>query len=131
MPVAVLCVAAMAALLFLLGLLVSLHRLGTGVIFHGAPADPAAALTKAQRAHGNASEWVPVLAVLMLYLGTTQPAPWIQATMIVLAAARWGVALGFLMGSSLERVHPLKAVGATLTYGGGLALSWAAAASVL
>jgi uncharacterized membrane protein YecN with MAPEG domain len=131
MTVAVVCVAMMAALVFLLGLLVSLRRLSSGVIFHGAPPDPSSSLTKAQRAHGNATEWVPVLAVLMLYLGSQPQPAWLPWLMVLLAASRWLVALGFLTCASLERVHPLKAVGATLTYIGGLALCAAAVMTVL
>lgn len=131
MRITVLCVASMAALLLLLGFNVSLQRSRAGIYFHGAPADPRSALAKAVRAHGNAAEWVPILAVLMLYLGSTAPPAWVLGTILAATASRFLAAAGFLACETLERIHPLKALGALGTYTAGVALCVAAALTVL
>ncbi len=129
MTIAVFCIAAMALLIFLLGLLVSLRRGSSKVIF-GLESDPTSSLNKAARAHGNASEYVPALAVLMLYLGTQTVAPWVGWTMIAAAVARYLVVFGFLTCRSLDEINIFKAIGAMVTYAAGIALCVAAVMTV-
>ena len=72
MKTAVTCSALMGLLLFALGLYVSTKRGRTQQI-GTTPQNPADPLFKAIRAHGNTAEYVPMLAVLMLYLGDAIP----------------------------------------------------------
>lgn len=130
MTTAVLSSAAMALLIFLLGFLVSLRRGQTDIIT-GMESDPTSSLNKAVRAHGNAAEYVPILAVLALYLGTQSPAAWVEWSIIVAAVSRYLTAIGFLTCATLARPHPLKAIGALGTYLAGIALCAAAVMTVV
>lgn len=125
MGTAVLCVVAMALLIFLLGFWVSIQRGRTNVIT-GIETDPTSGLNKAVRAHGNATEYVPILAILMLYLGTQDVAAWVGWAIIVAAVSRYLVVIGFLTCKTLEKPHVLKAIGALGTYVAGLAMCFAA-----
>ncbi len=127
---AVITTAAMAALIFVLGFLVSIRRTQTDIIT-GLENDPTSKLNKAVRAHGNAAEYVPVLAVLTIYLGLQGPVIWAEWAMIVAAVSRYLVAIGFLVCTTLARPHPLKAIGAIGTYLSGLALCVAAVLTVV
>ena len=71
MTIAVICVALLALLIFVLGFSVSLARARTETIsgYKNESTDP---LYKLVRAHGNTTEYVPILAVLMLYLGADE-----------------------------------------------------------
>ena len=126
MTVAVLCIAAMALLICVLGFWVSIQRGRTSVIT-GIQDDPTSGLNKAVRAHGNATEYVPILAVLMLYLGLqADMADWVMWSMVVAAVSRYLVVIGFLTCKTLEKPHVLKAVGALGTYLAGIAMCVAA-----
>jgi len=125
MATAVICVAAMALLIFLLGFWVSIQRGRTNVIT-GIQDDPTSGLNKAVRAHGNATEYVPILAVLTIYLGTQDVAGWVGWAMIVAAVSRYLVVIGFLTCKTLEKPHVLKAIGALGTYVAGIAMCVAA-----
>ena len=57
----VVCIALMGVLLFLLGANVTRHRAIRGATGDQQPTDPADRMYIAQRAHGNASEYVPTL----------------------------------------------------------------------
>jgi uncharacterized membrane protein YecN with MAPEG domain len=77
------------------------------------------------RAHGNAAEYVPIFVALFLYflLAGAAPGGWIAWVAIIVTACRVLHALGMLMTQSFNRQpHPLRAIGATGTYVGGLAL---------
>ncbi|GAA6155638.1 MAPEG family protein [Pyruvatibacter sp. HU-CL02332] len=125
MGTAVLCVVAMALLIFLLGFWVSIQR-GRTDVMTGVETDPTSGLNKAVRAHGNTAEYVPVLAILILYLGTQDVAAWVGWAMIVAAVSRYLVVLGFLTCKTLEKPHVFKAVGALGTYVAGFAMCFAA-----
>ncbi|NJN51179.1 MAG: MAPEG family protein [Gammaproteobacteria bacterium] len=131
MTIAVVCVAVLGLLLFGLGLNVSLTRrkTQTGIGFNANDgADP---LTKAVRAHGNTAEFAALLAVLMLYLGSTEPAAWVVWTMIITTACRVLIVVGIFASPTLDKAHPLRFAGAAGTYFGGLLLSIAALLTVL
>lgn len=125
MTTAVICVAAMALLVFLLGFWTSVQR-GRTDVMTGVQDDPTSGLNKAVRAHGSATEYVPILAILTLYLGSQQGDAWVEWAMIVAAASRYIAALGFLTCKTLARPHVFKAIGALGTYAAGIAMAVAA-----
>ncbi len=122
MNTAITCTALMGLLLFALGFYVSTMR-GRARQVGVTPTDPSDPLFKAIRAHGNTAEYVPMLAILMLYLGAHSPGAWILWTMVIVTACRFLIVFGILLSPTLERPHPLRFIGAVGTYLGGLALS--------
>jgi uncharacterized membrane protein YecN with MAPEG domain len=125
MQVAIVCIALLGLLLFLLGLAVSMTRGRTGVIV-GAPTDPADSLHKLVRAHGNTAEYAPFLAVLFLLVGERNPATWVLWTIGIAVAARYLLVIGMVVGPTLAKPHPLRFVGALGTYVTGVMLCIAA-----
>lgn len=121
MVIAVFCAGLLALLVFSLGLAVSLQRQrsGRGVGHGGDPTDP---LHKIVRAHGNATEYCALFAVLFLYLGSREPALWVVITIVVATAARYLHALGMVLSPTLDRAHPLRYLGSLFTYLAGLVL---------
>jgi uncharacterized protein len=125
MHVAVISIALLGLLVFGLGLRVSLMRGSTQtVIGHGT--DPTDPLHKMVRAHANASEYAPMLAVLMLIVGSRDPAAWMVWTMVAATVSRYLHAAGMITCVSLAKPHPLRFAGALGTYVFGLALVVAA-----
>ena len=124
---AVIGVAVLGAMLFLLGVNVSRMRGVTAKVGGSqAPTDPASPLLIAQRAHGNASEYVPYLAVLFLVVGFGSPA-WVAVPLIAGATlARLLHAYGMLTSPSLAQHGPVGMAGAMGTYLFGVALAVAA-----
>lgn len=120
------CAALLALLVFLLGFWVSIVRTQTKVIA-GAGDDPTSGLMKAVRAHGNSAEYAGALIGLFLVLGlmtgTGALPAWVEITIIAVTASRVLHALGFLVCATLERPHAFKAIGAMVTYVGGVALA--------
>ena len=129
MTIAVICTALLALLIFVLGFSVSLARSKTDTIsgFKNESTDP---LYKLIRAHGNTTEYVPILAVLMLYLGATAPSAWITWTMIVVTLARFLMAAGLVFPADMDKPNGMRFMGAILTYLGGMALAVAAVLSI-
>lgn len=118
------CIGLLGLLVFGLGLAVSLRRGATQTIIGHAP-DPADPLHKLVRAHGNATEYAAMLAVLMLLLAGRAPGPFITITCVVATVARYLHAAGMILSSSLDRPQPLRFLGALLTYVTGLILALA------
>ena len=132
MQLPVICVSILALLIFLLGFLISMVRGKTGIIYYaGSLDDPTSFLTKTVRALGNTVEFAPILAVMFLYLGTTDPDSWVCWTIIAATISRILMVIGFLTAESLNKIHPLKAVGAIGTYFSGIALCVAMILSVM
>jgi hypothetical protein len=132
MQIPVICTSVLALLVFLLGFLISMVRGKTGIIYYGDSLDdPASRLTKAVRALANTAEFAPILAVMFLYLGTTDPAGWVTWAMIAATASRVLMVLGFLTAGTLRKISPLKAVGGIGTYLCGIALAVAMILSVV
>jgi uncharacterized membrane protein YecN with MAPEG domain len=132
MQIPVICVAILGLLVFLLGFLISMVRGKTGIIYYGDSLDdPTSLLTKAVRALGNTVEFGPMLAVMFLYLGSTDPANWVLWTIVIATISRVLMVLGFLTAGTLRKIHPLKAVGAVGTYLSGLALCVATVQAVI
>ena len=122
MRTAVTCTALMGLLLFALGLYVSTKRGRTQQI-GTTPQNPADPLFKAVRAHGNTAEYVPMLAILMLYIGTRSPGSLVLWLMVIVTLCRFLIVVGIVMSPTLDRPHPLRFAGALGTYLGGAVLS--------
>ena len=122
MMTAVVCTALLGLLVFGLGLAVSLTRGQTGTNF-GANPDPADRLYKMVRAHANATEFAPMLAVLMLLIGAHDPGSWILWVMWIATISRYLHAAGMIFSPTLAQPHPLRFAGALGTYVCGLLLS--------
>jgi hypothetical protein len=123
MTTAIICIALLSALLFILGFNVSRLR---GKSADQQPTAMNAPLFVAIRAHGNAAEYIPALAVLMLIVGSRHPAAWMLAVIVVATAARFVHAAGVLHAGDMSKPVPLRMIGAMTTYAAGLALSVAA-----
>ena len=122
MHTAAVCVGLLGLLVIGLGIGVSMTRGATNTVIGFNP-DPSDRLYKMVRAHGNATEYNPTLAVLILYLGSLQPAAWLQWVFVAAALSRVLHAAGMIMSSSLAKPQPLRAAGAVGTYLTGLILA--------
>ena len=78
----VVCIALMGVLLFVLGANVTRHRAVRGATGDQQPTDPADRMYIAQRAHGNASEYIPTLAVLIVVCAFLTDGWWLNALAI-------------------------------------------------
>jgi uncharacterized membrane protein YecN with MAPEG domain len=116
------CVAALGLLLFVSGFFVSVTRARFWTLHAGAN-DPAHALTKAVRAHGNTAEYAAFLALLIWLAGQHSQAAWVGWTMLAATVSRYAFVAGMLLSPTLAKPHPLRAVGAFGTYLCGPALS--------
>lgn len=133
-PVLVICGSALVILVLLLGFWVSIARTNSKVIT-GVGDDPTGALMKAVRAHGNSTEYAGALIGLFVLTGLVYQGRDLGLTVTILViaitAARFVHALGFLTCKTLEKPHLFKALGAIVTYFGGLALSGMVIAKVV
>lgn len=120
-PVALYCTAALGALLFLLGLAVSICRFRSGVGAGPAP-ERNALLNKVIRAHANTAEFAPFLAVLFLYFGWRGPSELVVNLIIAVTVCRFLLVIGLVAWPSLGRPNPARFVGALGTYLLGAAL---------
>ena len=116
------CVALLGLLIFGLGFGVSVQRAKTRTVYgcNNQPADP---LYKYSRAHGNAIEFAPFLAILIYILGQAPYAPWIGWMMVIATVARYMHAMGIIFGKTMAQPNPLRFLGALITYISGIALS--------
>ena len=126
----VVCIALMGVLLFLLGANVTRHRVIRGATGNQQPTDPADRMYIAQRAHGNASEYVPTLAVLIVVCATLTDSWWLNALAIAALGSRALHAVGMLTSRTLAEHGPLRDVGALGTYVTGVALGVTALATL-
>ena len=120
----IICTALMGALVFVLGANVTRHRAMRGK--SGEPqmsTDPADRLLIAQRAHGNASEYVPTLIGLLIVCSTLTGGTWLNILAIVATAARCTHAYGMLTAKTLAAHGPVRDSGAMFTYASGIALA--------
>lgn len=131
MTVAIVCSSILAAMIFLLGFNVSRMR-GVTAKRGGSqmPTDPADPLLIAQRAHGNAAEYVPTLMILFLLVGARSEAGWVAALIIAATVARIAHAVGMLTAGTLAAQSKPHIVGAMGTYVFGVALAVAAATTL-
>jgi len=130
-----LCSAATVILTLLLAFWTSLARGQSKVIAYGAPLEPTSGMAKAQRAHGNAAEYAGLLIGLYFVVGFAYQGrdlgTLVTSLVVAVTVARVLHALGFLTCATLEKPHPLKAIGALATYLGGLALAGLAIAKLV
>ena len=121
MKTAVLCSGLLGLLVFGLGLAVSMVR-GNSKTYYAYTVDPTDRLYKLVRAHGNAVEYAPMLAILILYLGVHAPTRTVLWLAVAATASRYLHALGMILSKSLDQTDPLRATGAVGTYISGLLL---------
>ncbi|MDO9451188.1 MAG: MAPEG family protein [Rugosibacter sp.] len=121
MIIAVLCVALLGFLVIGLGFVVSMTRGSTKTVY-GYTVDPADRLYKVIRAHGNTTEYVPMLAVLILTLGMLNPAPWMMWCMGLATLSRYIIVLGIALPPTMAQPSKLRFTGALGTYLFGIAL---------
>ena len=127
----IVCIALMGILLFGLGANVTRHRAMRGATGEQMPTDPADRLLIAQRAHGNAAEYVPTLIVLLVVCSTLTDGWWLDVLAVMATAARYVHAAGMLTSRTLATHGPLRDAGASFTYLSGIALGVTAVAVVL
>jgi uncharacterized membrane protein YecN with MAPEG domain len=120
--VPVVSIALMGILLFVLGANVTRHRAIRGATGNQMPTDPADRMFIAQRAHGNAAEYVPTLIVLIVLCALLSDWWWVGALAVVAAASRYLHAVGMLTSKTLASHGPVRDLGAMGTYVSGIAL---------
>ena len=120
--VVILSIALMGILVFVLGANVTRHRIIRGSTGNQAPSDPADRMYIAQRAHGNASEYVPTLIGLLVVCSTLTDGWWLDTLAVLAVAARYLHAVGMLTSRTMAARVPPREIGAILTYLAGAAL---------
>jgi uncharacterized membrane protein YecN with MAPEG domain len=120
--VAIVSIALLGILLFLLGANVTRHRAIRGDTGNQMPTDPADRMFIAQRAHGNAAEYVPTLIVLILVCASLSDGWWVQALAVAAVVSRSLHALGMLTSKTRASHGPVRDIGARATYVIGVAL---------
>ena len=128
--VAIVSIALLGILLFLLGANVTRHRAIRGDTGNQMPTDPADRMFIAQRAHGNAAEYVPTLIVLILVCASLSDGWWLQALAVAAVVSRSLHALGMLTSKTLASHGPVRDIGALGTYVTGVALGVTAIVAV-
>lgn len=117
----IICVAALAFLVFGLGFAVSMTRAKTKTTY-GYEMDATKPMYKVYRAHMNSVEYAPMLALLMLFVGLVSPDTWVLWVMGITTACRYMIAADLWLGHSLEKPGPFRFLGSLGTYLGGFAL---------
>ena len=115
-------IALMGILLFLLGANVTRHRAVRGATGNQMPTDPADRMFIAQRAHGNAAEYVPTLIGLLIVCSALTGGWWLNLLAVAAVAARLLHAVGVLTSRTMAEHGPVRDLGAMLTYASGVAL---------
>lgn len=128
--ISVISIAVMGIMLFLLGANVTRQRALRGDSGNQMPSDPTDRLLIAQRAHGNAAEYVPTLIGLIIVCSTLTDGWWLDTLCITAAAARVLHAESMLAGKSLAQHWPVRDIAATFTYLAGAALGVTAIVSL-
>ena len=80
------------------------------------PSVTEAEVTKAIRAHGNASEYVPLFIALFVFLSFSAPSVVVKSVAVLATASRILHAAGMLRMASISERHPFKFYGALGTY---------------
>jgi uncharacterized protein len=119
--ITVVSMALLGILLFLLGANVTRHRAIRGA-GNQQPTDPTDRLLIAQRAHGNAAEYIPTLLVLLLVCSALTDGWWVATLAVTAVGVRTLHAVGMLTSASMASHGPLRDVGAFGTYALGIAL---------
>lgn len=117
-------IALLGLLVFVLGANVTRHRIVRSKTGESqAPNDPTDRLLIAIRAHGNAAEYVPTLAILIFVGSTLTSGWWIESLAIAALAVRALHAFGMLTAKTLAAHGPTRDLGAFGTYFVGIALA--------
>ena len=124
----IVCIALMGILVFVLGANVTRHRAIRGDTGNQMPTDPADRMFIAQRAHGNATEYVPTLIGLLIVCSTLTDGWWLDTLAVVAVVARYLHAYGMLSSKTLASHGPVRDSGAMFTYLSGVALAVTAVA---
>lgn len=122
MGLAITCIGFLGLLVVGLGLRVSLLR-GSTKQSIGYKEDPCDPLYKCVRAHANACEFSPMLAILIYALAGEGYGWWTSFLFVAAVVVRYLHAAGMLLSPTLEKPQPLRFVGALGTYLVGIALS--------
>ena len=120
--VVIISIALMGILVFVLGANVTRYRAMRGATGNQMPSDPADRMLIAQRAHGNATEYVPTLIGLLIVCSALTNGWWLDTLAVAAVAARLVHAVGMLTSKTLATHGPVRDTGATLTYLSGIAL---------
>ena len=125
MTTAIVCTALLAVLMWGLSIRTSKARgaAGEGNQMPTRTDDP---LFVAMRAHGNATENIPMLAVLFLLIGSRDPAAWMEVLMVVATVARFGHAFGVISAADMSKENKARFISAVVTALAGLGLAGAA-----
>jgi uncharacterized membrane protein YecN with MAPEG domain len=126
----IVCLALLGLLIFVLGANVTRHRAIRGDTGNQQPTDPADRMYIAQRAHGNAAEYVPTLAVLILVCATLSDGWWVDALAVAAVVSRYMHAMGLLTAKTMATHGPVRDIGAMGTYATGIALAVTAVVTV-
>ena len=73
-------------------------------------------LTKAIRAHGNASEYIPLFIASFLFLGISGSSPALAIVAVLATVSRLAHAAGMFRIANVSERHPLRYYGAIGTY---------------
>lgn len=128
--ITVVSIALMGVLVFLPGANVTRHRVVRGATGNQMPTDPADRMFIAQRAHGNATEYVPTLIGLLVVCSVLTEGWWLDVLAVAGLASRLLHAVGMLTSRTLASHGPLRDAGALGTYLTGVALGVTAIAAL-
>ena len=115
------CSAILVIVYFLLANNVSYMRAKTQVGI-GMDTEPSGRLNRAIRAHGNASEYIPIFVALFLYFLASGASGWITWVVIGVTVCRVLHPISMFLAPDLNRAYPLRFIASVGTYLGGLAL---------
>jgi uncharacterized membrane protein YecN with MAPEG domain len=115
-----LCSAILVIFYFLLAFNVSMVRARTKVGI-GAGDQLSGPLNRAIRAHGNASEFIPIFVLLFLYFNSIGADGWIKWAVMAVTICRVAHAFGMFLAPDLDKAYHLRFIGSLGTYLGGLA----------
>jgi uncharacterized membrane protein YecN with MAPEG domain len=121
MSIGLICIALLAFLCLALGFNVSMARNSSGTIY-GCDINPENNLYKAQRAHGNTTEYAPILAVIIFALIQSPQPGWVMGAIVLVTFFRYLLAAGILLPASMAKPHPMRFIGALGTYITGFVL---------
>lgn len=118
------CIALLGLLVFVLGANVTRHRILRSTTGEPqAPNDPTDRLLIAVRAHGNAAEYIPTLAILLIVASTLTSGWWIESLAVAALSVRALHAFGMITAKTLAAHGPVRDIGAFGTYIVGTALA--------
>lgn len=121
--IVIVCITLLGLLVFVLGANVTRHRARRGPTGEQFPTAPDDRMFIAQRAHGNATEYVPTLIGLLIVCSALTSGWWLDTLAVVAVAARYTHAAGMFTSRTLVEHGPLRDVGAAFTYLTGVALA--------